>query len=119
MSSPGRSLDVAAVAVGPATTPRVQVRQDLYRDAVRMVGSVSYFVSCDLAHNALPPEIGGSRARGFNFLCCAPPNVDWESTAGRSSRRRRFRLLGYPHQVRLGIAGPGPIDLALAEDLVE
>jgi hypothetical protein len=119
MSFPAHSLDVAAVV--PGTILRVQERQRVYRDEVQIAGSVSDFVSCDLAHNPLPSERSGLCARGFNFHCSPPPIVTpgLESTGGRSSRRRRFGLRGYPHQVGLGIAGPCPLDLPLAEDLVE
>ena len=119
MSSPTHSLNVAAVA--HLTTPMVLGRQDLYRDAVQMTDSASDFVSCDLAPNPGPSEKRGSYATGFNFLCSPPLIVtsDWELTGRTSNRRRRFGLLGYPHQLGLGIAGLFPVDFALAEDLVE
>ncbi len=70
MSSTAHALEVAAFA--PATTPRIQGRQDLYRDAVQMGSSVSFIVYCGLAHNPLPSEKRGSCATGFNFLCSPP-----------------------------------------------
>src|SRR6266550_327632 len=47
-----------------------------------------------------PVKREGHVPTGFNFLC-SPPIVPLgsESAGGRSSRRRRFRLLGYPHQL--------------------
>lgn len=99
MSSPARSLDVVAT-IAPATTPMVQGRQDLYRDAVPRARSVSYFRSSDLAHNSLPSE-KRRPVQLFSTFSALPPIVPlaWESAGGRSSRRRRFRLLGYPHQL--------------------
>ena len=118
MSFTAHSLDVAAVA--PATTPIVQGRQDLYRDAVQRARSVSYFGSCDLAHNFLPSEKRGPCANWFQLSLLSPHCAIGFGISRREKQPKAAVPFAWlPPSTGMGIAAPCLLDLGLPEDLVE